>query len=515
MNFSRAPAFAGTFRRVFSFPVLLGTTLALGAFVMTSPAGANKLFLEGDLWWHVAVGQRILSTGHFPTTDPYSFTVHGNPWMAYEWLGEVVMALAARLHSLQGLQILLVLLSTALVLLTYCYAWVRTGNHLASAAAVALLMLVEQAGFTLRPQMMGYIFLLITLISLDLFKQGRLKSLWFLPIIFVLWVNTHGSVVVGLALIAWYWASGLFGFQWGNLVADRWDEARRRHLFRVSLLSVLALLLTPYGARLAAYPFELMLMQPLNVLVNSEWSQPDFSVSWGLAFLFFVLAWIAAQIISPIRYRVEILAPLLLVTYESFIHGRFLLLFVSMFAPIVATFLARWLPSYDAAKERYTMNAVFIAVILCGGLALWPSNTRLQGTLRRAFPVGAVEYLHAHPVPSGMFNDENWGGFLIWSLAPEHKVFMDGRLDIYEYAGVLADYVSIMRVEQNFPMLLRKYGIGACLLRRDAPLVGSLAASRDWEKAYEDDYSVIFLRTGDVTGKKLPLQKSDRHTVDP
>jgi hypothetical protein len=161
------------------------------------------------------------------------------------------------------------------------------------------------------------------------------------------------------------------------------------------------------------------------------------------------------------------------------------------------------------------MNAVFIAAILCGGLALWPSNTRLQGTLRRAFPVGAVEYLHAHPVPSGMFNDENWGGFLIWSLAPEHKVFMDGRLDIYEYAGVLADYVSIMRVEQNFPMLLRKYGIGACLLRRDAPLVGSLAASRDWEKAYEDDYSVIFLRTGDVTGKKLPLQKSDRHTVAP
>ncbi len=146
------------------------------------------------------------------------------------------------------------------------------------------------------------------------------------------------------------------------------------------------------------------------------------------------------------------------------------------------------------------MNAVFIAALVCGGLALWPSNARLQGSLRRAYPVGAVEYLRAHPAPTSMFNDENWGGFLIWSLAPEHKVFMDGRLDIYEYAGVLADYVSIMRVEPNAPALLRKYGIRACLLRRDATLVGMLAASHDWEKVYEDDHSVILLRTGDVTG---------------
>jgi hypothetical protein len=504
---SWAPAFRAGFRRVFSFPVLLGATLALGAFVMTSPAGANKLFLEGDVWWHAAVGQRILSSGHFPTADTYSFTVHGQPWMAYEWLGEVVMALAARFSSLQGLQILFVLLTTALVLLTYCYAWVRTGNHLASAAAVALLMLVEQAGFTLRPQMIGYVFLMITLISLDLFKQGRLKSLWFLPILFCLWVNTHSSFVVGLVVVACYGAGGLVGFQWGNLVADRWDEGKRRHLLRVSLLSLLALLLTPYGPRLAAYPFEFMFMQPLNVMVNSEWSQLDFSVSWGLAFLFIVLAWIVAQIICPIIYRVEIIAPLLLVTYVSFLHGRFLLLFVAMFAPILATFLGQWLPSYDAAMEHYTMNAVFIAALLCGSLALWPSNTRLQGSLRRAYPVGAVEYLRAHPVPSSMFNDENWGGFLIWSLAPEHKVFMDGRLDIYEYAGVLADYVSIMRVEQNAPMLLRKYGIVACLLRRDATLVGVLAASHEWEKVYEDDHSVIFLRAGDAAREKGHSEK--------
>jgi hypothetical protein len=489
---SWAPVFVAGFRRVFSFHVLLGTTLVLGVLLVTTAAGPGRLFVEGDVWWHAATGKLILSTGHVPTVDPYSFTVHGNPWMAYEWLGEVVMALAARMRSLQGLQVLLTLLSAILVVLTYCYAWVRTNNPLASAAAVALLLQVEQPMFTLRPQLMGYIFLLLTLVSLDLYKQGRVKKLWFLPLIFALWVNTHSSFVLGLLFVACYWVAGLFSFQWGNLIADRWEKTKRSHLLLISLLCGLALFVTPYGTRLATYPFELMLNQPLNVRFVVEWQHLDFSTWWGHAFLILVLAWIAVQIVSPIVYRLEILAPLLFLTYESFVHFRFLLIFVPMFAPVMATYLARLLPEYDAAKECYAMNAVFIGTILLGCLALLPSNAKLQETLSRTYPVGAVEYLRAHPVPSRMFNDDHWGGFLIWSLWPEHKVFIDGRLDIYEYGGVLADYLPIARADQNTFVLLHKYDIKSCLLPREGPLVSKLAASPDWEKAYEDGNSVIF-----------------------
>ena len=493
---SRPPVLVAAFHSVFSFPILLGATLALGVLLTTTSAGSARLFAEGDVWWHVATGQRILSTGHVPHVDPYSFTAHGNPWMAYEWLGEVAMALAVRPDSLQGLQILLVLFSVVLVLLTYCYALVRTRNPLASAAAVALLLQVEQPMFTLRPQMLGYIFLMLTLISLDLFKQERLKSLWFLPMLFAVWVNTHGSFVLGLFFLACYLAGGAVGFRWGHLRADKWPQAKRRHLLLVSLLSGLAILLTPYGARLAAYPLQLMHMQPLNVFFVVEWRQLDLSTWWGQGFLLVVLAWIAVQVISPIVYPLEIIAPLLAVTYECFFHNRFLLLFVPIFAPVLATYLARLLPAYNAAKESYAMNAVFIVAIFVGGFALMPSNVKLQETLRRGYPVGAVHYLRAHPVDSGMFNNDHWGGFLIWSLGPQHQVFIDGRLDIYEYAGVLADYISIARADQSTFVLFQKYGIRACLLPREGPLVTKLATSSDWEKAYEDDRSVIFLRKG-------------------
>lgn len=412
--------------------------------------------------------------------------------MAYEWLGEVVMAVAARWDSIQGLQILLVALSIVLVLLTYWYAWIRSGNPLASAAAVAILLQIEQPMFTLRPQMMGYIILLLTLISFDLFKQGRLKSLWFLPLLFLIWVNTHGSFVLGLFFVGCYFVGGLFQFELGSIRADRWAKPQIRHLALVTALSAAALFVTPYGAQLAIYPFKLMHSQPINVLLVVEWRQLDLSTWWGQVFLIVVLGWIVAQMISPIVYEVAVIVPLLAVTYECFVHNRFLLLFVPVFAPVLATYLARLLPAYDAAKENYGMNAVVTAALVLAGIAFIPSNAKLRETLRKAYPVGAVEYLRQHPVDTGMFNDDHWGGFLIWSLGPQHKVFIDGRLDIYEYAGVLADYVSIARANENMFALLQNYHVTECLLPRKDAVASKLAASPDWGVVYEDDRAVIF-----------------------
>jgi hypothetical protein len=258
---------------------------------------------------------------------------------------------------------------------------------------------------------------------------------------------------------------------------------------------VAATLLTPYGARLAIYPFELMRSQPINVFFVVEWKQLDLSTWWGQMFLVVVLGWVAAQMISPIVYRVEVIAPLLAVTYECFVHNRFLLLFVPIFAPVLASYLSRLLPPYNAAKENYAMNVMVTLCIVVTGIAFIPSNSKLQDTLRKAYPVGAVEYLRQHPVNTGMFNDDHWGGFLIWSLGTQHKVFIDGRLDVYEYAGVLGDYITIARGDPTMYTLFQKYGVRACLLPREGLLVRKLSDAPEWSKVYEDTRSVIFLRT--------------------
>jgi len=71
------------FRRIFSFQVLLGATLSICVLLTTSSTSSGRLFGEGDTWWHVTTGESILSTGHLPRTDSYSFTAQGTPWMAY------------------------------------------------------------------------------------------------------------------------------------------------------------------------------------------------------------------------------------------------------------------------------------------------------------------------------------------------------------------------------------------------------------------------------------------------
>jgi hypothetical protein len=483
-------------RKTFSFPLFLGVLLLAGTFTTTRRNGvpAGRIFTEGDTWWHVVAGERILSTGSWPTADPYSFTVAGNPWIAYQWLGEVVMALAVRLGGLSGLAMLLVAMSVLLLLLLYEYSYLRSGNIKAAFVACALLLPVAGVFLTLRPQLLGYIFLLITLICAERFRQARPKALWILPGVFLLWANTHGTFPLGFMVLGLYWVSGLVTFRRAGLVAAAWTPNQRRELEVISLLCLLATLVTPYGTRLATYPLELMFLQPQVTTAITEWQGLDFARSYGQVFLALVLLFLAAQVVFPMTYRLQDIALLLFGIYESCVHVRFLFFFVLTFAPVLATLLARWLPDYKPAEDRYVLNAALSVLVIGGVLAFFPSNGKLKRLMARDFPQGAVEYLRQNPIPTGTFNEDTWGGYLIWSLGPEHKVFIDGRADIYDYSGVLSDYVAITSLDRNTLFLWRKYHVEACLLHRGAPLSTFLAALPDWRKVYADQISELFVR---------------------
>lgn len=482
------------FRRIFSFTVLLAVTLAAGTVFLTTVEGGAKLFEEGDTWWQIAVGDGILSTHTWPKADPYSFTAGGSPWIAGEWGGEVVMATVQRWRGLQGLEVLLVLLSATLVVLTYYDALVRCESPFAAAVAVALLLPALLVGFTLRPQLLGYIFFATTVLTLDIVEKGRTNALWIFPPLFLAWVNTHGSFILGLMVLGFYWASGSVDFRLGMLVAKKRTKLQQRSLLLVIFGSLLALFMTPYGLRLATYPFEIGVLQPVNLSYIPEWQPIHFAATWGQAFLILLLIWLVGQALLPTTHRLEIMVPLMVAAYETFLHRRFLVIFVLLFVPVLAEFIARFVHNYDASKERYIMNAVLIAGLLGFIFMLIPSRARLESTLQNSFPVSAVAYLREKPIPVGMFNEDHWGGFLIWSLAPQQKVFIDGRIDFYEYAGVLQDYVRIISLEEDPRPLLSKYGIRACLIQRNAPLETFLEASGDWTREYEDRIAILLVK---------------------
>jgi len=110
--------------------------------------------------------------------------------------------------------------------------------------------------------------------------------------------------------------------------------------------------------------------------------------------------------------------------------------------------------------------------------------------------VRAVAYLREHPTPQPMFNSYGYGGYLVWQMAGEYKVFIDGRGDLYERTGAFSDYMGISRLEVTTPTLLRAYNIQSCLINNGEPLATWLAASPEWQKVYSDNLSVLFVRAG-------------------
>jgi hypothetical protein len=243
-------------------------------------------------------------------------------------------------------------------------------------------------------------------------------------------------------------------------------------------------------------------MQPVNVASIQEWRPLSFNLFLGKYLLTFLLFIFVGHIFYPMKYRLQELAMLLFGVYAACVHLRFVLIFVMFIAPVAAKFVAEWIAPYEADKDRYGLNLVIIALLAIAAAGFMPRTADLETVVAKDYPVAAVEYLRQHPKPTGMYNEYGYGGYLIWQLGPQHKVFIDGRADIYEYSGVFQDYMIMSNLGRSTMSLLSRYDIQSCLIERKGPLATLLAASPDWKQEYADDVSAIFVRSrpGAVVG---------------
>jgi hypothetical protein len=482
-------------QRAISFPAMLGMLLVGAVFAIE-----RAFHVDPDLWWHIKTGELIISTHRWATTDPYSYTSFGAPWMSCEWLGDVFFAAVYRFGGLIGLQSLLIVLSSSVILALYGFATLRSGNCKAGFIASAVLLVLADGSFNLRPQMLGYFFLVLTLSALERFRQGKQRTVWLLPILFLIWINTHGSWVIGLGTVALFIASGLVSFQTGSLEAQRWTKSERLRLETVFLVSLVVIPITPYGVRLAAYPFTVASSLPVSVARILEWQVMPFNIVIGKIFLTLLLGFFLAQVAFRFSWRLHELLLFLFGCAMACLHVRFLLLFVPFFAPIAATILTRWTPSYNEAKDKYILNFALMAGIVIAMVHYFPSQSDMEKKVADQFPVHALEYVRQHSVPGPLFNSYGFGGYMIES---GFKTFVDGRSELFEQTGVLGDYMHITFLQPGALKVLNGYGIRSCLLERDEPLSTVLSSLSDWQKVYSDKVSALYVKRG---GNDVPNQ---------
>jgi hypothetical protein len=173
---------------------------------------------------------------------------------------------------------------------------------------------------------------------------------------------------------------------------------------------------------------------------------------------------------------------------------RFLLIFIPFFTPVLASIFARWIEPYDRSKDKFALNAGIMAAVMTGIFYFFPSQAELNKLVAEQFPVQAVEYLNTHNVPGPMYDTYGFGGYLVWSRGPEHKVFIDGRGELYERGGLFGDYLHIAMIKPGALAVLDSYRVRSCLISQGEPLETLLNAAPGWKRVYQDQVSVLFVR---------------------
>jgi hypothetical protein len=447
---------------------------------------------DPDLWWHLRNAQVLLTSHHFIRQDIYSFTTVGQPWINPEWLAEIPYYLAFRVFAERGVFLVMIFAVDLIIAgaLLLCYR--RSGQISASWLATWIAVLLAAINIGPRTILFGWLCFLAEMLLLDAFRRSR-DRLWLLVPLFALWINLHGTWLIGYGFFVLFLASGLAEGSWGSIESVRWTPQQWRKLITVGTASLAALFLNPYGWRLVVYPFDLIFRQRLNVAVIDEWHSVDFQSYYGTVvflmvagIMLFTLAQRRSWLLSDVLFA-------LAAFYAALTHKRFLFLAGIIVCPMLSIELASHVFSpYDPKKDKRWLNVAIMSVFYLFGIYHVPPSADLHAAESRYFPAAALPDLTSHCTNRRVLNRYEWGGYLIWN-AREIPVFLDSRTDIFEHHGVLLDYLKATGLNDSLAILDR-YRIGCVLLDRNSELVYLLRHQSGWSVQHEGAVATLMLR---------------------
>ena len=484
-----APARINLLRRVFSFPAAISFLLAVLA-VLT----VRSRFDDPDMWWHLKLGQSIWNTHTIPSTDLYSYTTNHYAYVAHEWLAQLTIYGAYKLAGYSGLMLWLCCVSSAVLIAGYALCSLYSGNAKVAFLGAMTIWFFGTIAFSIRPQLLGYLLLIVELLLLHLGRTRDPRWFFGLPPLLWVWANCHGSFFFGIAVAGTILFSSWVRVESGLLVAMRWEPRQRRLLTWAFVLSSVAVFLNPVGIKLLLYPLKALFVPSIGIEAVSEWQPLQFSDARGIA----VLGVLGCFFLIIIMRRCELwwhelllLAP---AAWLAVSHRRLILPFGILAAPVLSRLLANTWEGYEFEKDRPLPNIVLMTASLLTIFWAFPGQKNLTAQVEEQSPVKAVEFLKSHHLPGPMMNEWLYGGYLMWAL-PEYPDFIDGRGDVFEWAGILAQYGTWMELQRDPNLLLDKYGVNFCLLSRDSKMTTVLPLLQGWSSVYSDDNAVIFVRS--------------------
>jgi hypothetical protein len=455
--------------------------LFLGLFAMTA-----RNVTDPDVWWHLKTGQYIAEHKSVPHTDPFSYTRAGQPWVAHEWLTEILLYELERATGFGGL----IVVFSAVLCAAFFVLYLRCGPAPYLAGVVTLCAAWATAPvWGVRPQVLSLLLTSLWLLILERSEHAPKLLWWTLPLT-LLWVNLHAGFALGLVLSALFLA--------GELVEHLLERAHRsaprlRFAALILLLDLLIVPLNPNGLRMFSYPVETLRSAAMQSYI-AEWASPNFHHAEHWPFLLVVLGTFA--VLSWFRREARLRDLLLLVVslYAALCSIRMTPLFVLIAAPLVCQRLGEWLASRSqrsrpASAQLLNATIVLAMAAFAGFHTVHVIQRQPQAEMQR-FPARAAAFLQTHSPSAPIFNHYDWGGYLIWKLYPGTRVFIDGRADLYG-KPLLDQFADTYQFKGDWQQTLHQWRIDTVLVPVDSALATGLRSSPGWIVAYEDPQAVI------------------------
>jgi len=509
------------------FPPVADLIFLVLAFSWSCGALASRLLNDAGIGWHIRNGELILQTHSIARTDPFSSTMQGQPWYAWEWLYDVLIAAIHHRLGLNGVALFTAIIIATTFALTFRLMQARGGNLPVNVVLLLLAVGASTIHFLARPHIVSWLFAILWFQLLDLSETRPLtaRRLFWLPVLTLLWVNLHGGFLVGFALLGIYMLSAAVRWLTSLDLAERKNAiSALRRLATVTAACLLASLVNPHGYKLHVHVYQYLTNRFLMNHIE-EFLSPNFHGVPQQCFALLLLISLAALALRRGPLRPSQLLVVLFAAYSGLYAARNLPLSSILLCLVIAPWLGDIIGNAAASEEiRPGLRGLFQRVksfslrmdsVEAGARAhLWPAvgvvflcatainGGRLGGDQlmsahfsAQRFPVQAIDMVREQGIAGPIFCPDSWGGYLIYRLYPQTKVVLDDRHDLYG-AQFLKDYLKVIHVEPGWDRVLEQKQVNWVLVPLGSPLGGVLRESSGWKVLHEDNTAVLFKRAG-------------------
>ena len=463
---------------------------------------------DSDTWWTLKTGQYIAHHRSLASPDPFSFTTYlGKPShpleetmrqynLTFEWLAELLLYLLYTAAGFPGIVLLRAIGLSVFSATSGAILFHRTRSLYRALAATLLTAFLAGVFTSDRAYQFTNLFLAVTILILE-FRRG----LWLLPPIFLIWANCHGGYILGFVVLGAHVAESLY-LQW------RGTSTGGRRLWLVAAACFLASGINPNGFR--GLTILLAYRQSGMISTLFEWQKPSV---WPPTFVGLLLTAALAVLIwrrSETRLADWLLLAAFGAAYFTAVRNTPL---AGLIAPAVILTYVPWKRALPAAAAWATAGLLLFALLveMAHGIGFQFRETPWK------YPSGAADFLLAHHITAPMFNSWEKGGYLMWRLWPQQRVFIDGRT-LNE--SVFRDYQRMIHYSPatggpSGRELLDRYGIQVIAVNGFEansgdpymlPVMLSNPAESEWKLVYQDAQATVFMRNPPDGLQPLPPQ---------